>query len=172
MEVIPILNDFPLSEVIFHPRIARQLYSGSPDWELFAQVAEILKHRMVYNGDLLTKEDLSRAQKKFKAVSTWMIGRGMLKNPFLAAEIKGEQFPGKGERIAKLERFQEEIFSSYATMLSGQSHLIMRMIKFWEYFCFLFPNPHKAFKRVKKSINVAKYELAIKENFMQMRDEA
>ncbi|HEY5511912.1 MAG TPA: tRNA-dihydrouridine synthase family protein [Prolixibacteraceae bacterium] len=171
LQVIPVLNDFPLSEVIIHPRIAKQLYSGSPDWELFAQVAVMLKHKLVYNGDLLTIEDLNTAQERFKSINTWMIGRGMLKNPFLAAEIKGVQLPGKGERIATLERFHEEIYSSYAAMLSGQSHLITRMTKFWEYFCFLFPNPHKAFKRVKKSINVAKYEIAIQENFLQLKDE-
>jgi tRNA-dihydrouridine synthase B len=171
MQVIPVLNDFPLSEVIFHPRIAKQLYSGLPDWDLFAQVAGLLKSKMVYNGDLIAKDDLQSAQERFKSVDTWMIGRGMLMNPFLAAEIKGDQLPGKGEKIAKLERFHEEIFGSYAAMLSGQSHLIMRMTKFWEYFCFLFPNPHKSFKRVKKSVSLAKYEIAVTENFMLMRNE-
>lgn len=171
MQVIPVLNDFPLSEVIFHPRIARQLYSGSPDWDLFAQVQGLMKNKLVYNGDLLHADDLRRAQERFKSVDTWMIGRGMLMNPFLAAEIKGAQLPGKGEKIAVLERFHEEIFGSYAAMLSGQSHLIMRMTKFWEYFCFLFPNPHKSFKRVKKSVSLAKYEIAVTENFMLLRDE-
>ena len=26
--VIPVLNEFPLSEIILHPRVAKQLYSG------------------------------------------------------------------------------------------------------------------------------------------------
>jgi hypothetical protein len=43
------------------------------------------------------------------------------------------------------------------------------MTKFWEYFCFLFPDPHKAFKRVKKSVNQSKYEMAVRENFLQLR---
>lgn len=171
LQVTPVLNDFPLTEVIFHPRIARQLYSGSPDWGLFAQVAGLMKHRLVYNGDLCTPEELKKAQEQFKTTDTWMIGRGMLMNPLLAAEIKGVQLPGKGEKIALLERFHEEIFSNYGTMLSGQSHLITRMTKFWEYFCFLFPNPHKSFKRVKKSTSLAKYEVAVTENFAFLRDE-
>ena len=56
-------------------------------------------------------------------------------------------------------------------MLSGQGHLITRMTKFWEYFCFQFPDPHKAFKRVKKSVNMSKYEIAVRENFSQLRNE-
>jgi len=170
-EVVQVLNDYPISEVIFHPRVAKLLYNGSPDWALFEQVLDLINHPLVYNGDLLTPEDFKNAQAQFKTVSTWMIGRGMLKNPFLASEIKGVQLPGRGERIAILERFHADIFSSYATLLSGQSHLIIRMTKFWEYFCFLFPNPHKAYKRVKKSVNQSKYEMAVRENFLQLRSE-
>jgi tRNA-dihydrouridine synthase B len=131
----------------------------------------MISHPLVYNGDLITLENFRDASEKFESVNTWMIGRGMLKNPFLAQEIKGIQLPGRAERIVILERFHEEIFNSYATLLSGQSHLITRMIKFWEYFCFLFPNPHKSFKRVKKSVNQSKYEIAVAENFLQLRNE-
>jgi tRNA-dihydrouridine synthase B len=171
-QVIPVLNDFPLSEIIFHPRVARQLFAGLPDWELFGQVLKIIGHPLVYNGDLITQENYEQAAEKFESVNTWMIGRGMLMNPFMAREVKGIQLPGRAERIVILERFHEEIFSSYATLLSGQSHLITRMIKFWEYFCFLFPNPHKSFKRIKKSVNQSKYEIAVAENFLQLRNES
>ena len=169
--VIPVLNEFPLSEVIFHPRTARQLYSGAPDAELFADAAGRISHPLVYNGDLTDTELFREARDKFPGVSRWMIGRGMLKNPFLAAEIKGSGLPGKEERIILLERFHEEVFNGYSALLSGQGHLITRMTKFWEYFSELFPNPHKSYKRVKKSVNLAKYEIAIRENFLQLRSE-
>jgi tRNA-dihydrouridine synthase B len=170
-EVISILNDYPLFEVILHPRIAKQLYSGTPDWELFEKVSGLIKHPLAYNGDLNTTDDFENAQTRFTSVDTWMIGRGMLKNPFLAMEIKGVQLPARKVRIELLENFHSEILNSYTTMLSGDSHLITRMTKFWEYFCFLFPNPHKSFKRVKKSVNLSKYEIAVRENFMHLRSE-
>ncbi len=170
-EVMPVLNDFPLTEVIIHPRIAKQLYNGTPDRELFEKALGLSKNPVVYNGDIFTSEDFEMIQKQFQSINTWMIGRGLLKNPFLAAELKGVQLPGKEERVVMLEQFHEEIYSNYATLLSGQSHLITRMIKFWEYFCFLFPNPHKAFKRIKKSVNQTKYEIAVRDNFLQLRNE-
>ena len=171
LQVIPVLNDFPLSEVIIHPRVAKQMYNGSPDWELFSQVSGSVKHPLVYNGDITNREEFKNAHDKFATLSGWMIGRGLLKNPFLAAEIKGVQLPGRFEKIEILDRFHTEVLSTYTPMLSGQSHLITRMIKFWEYFCFNFPNPHKAFKRVKKSVNMSKYDLAVRENFLQLRNE-
>jgi tRNA-dihydrouridine synthase len=170
-KVIPVLNDYPLSEIVFHPRVAKQLYNGTPDYDLFEQVSNLTAIPLVYNGDLLTAQDFNTARERFTKVSTWMIGRGLLKNPLLASEIKGTALPGKMERLTLLERFHEEIFSNYAVLLSGQGHLITRMTKFWEYFCFLFPDPHKAFKRVKKSVNLSKYELAVRENFLQLRNE-
>jgi len=170
-QVIPVLNDYPLVEVIFHPRIARQLYSGTPDRDLFEQISVLSSHPLVYNGDLCTVEDFNNAQVKLQSLANWMIGRGLLKNPFLAKEIKGVQLPGRKENIDLLEHFHDEILTGYTAMLSGQSHLITRMTKFWEYFCFLFPLPHKAFKRVKKSVNISKYEMAVKENFLQLRNE-
>ena len=171
LAIIPVLNEYPLVEVILHPRVATQLYSGEPDHEVFGKVSGLCRHELVYNGDLTTSDDFDRVREKFAAVSRWMIGRGMLKNPFLALEIKGRGLPGKVEKIAMLERFHDDIVGNYAAMLSGQRHLIIRMTKFWEYFSFLFPNPHKAFKRVKKSTSMAKYQIAVGENFLQLRSE-
>jgi tRNA-dihydrouridine synthase len=169
--VIPVLNEFPLSEVIFHPRVARQLYTGEPDTALFAEVAGRIVHPLVYNGDITDPGVFGEAQAKFPGVNRWMIGRGMLKNPFLAAEIKGNAPSSKEERIVLLEQFHNEVFNGYSGLLSGQGHLITRMTKFWEFFCEIFPNPHKAYKRVKKSVNLTKYDIAIRENFLQLRSE-
>lgn len=171
LQVVPVLNDFPLTEIIVHPRVARQLYNGTPDQELFKLLQGMIRHPLVYNGDIFNPMDFENARNKFEGISTWMIGRGLLKNPFLAMELKGVQFPGRIEKQRIMEDFQNEILESYASMLSGHSHLITRMTKFWEYFCFLFPNPHKSFKRVKKSVNLSKYEIAVRENFLELRNE-
>lgn len=169
--LIPVLNEFPISEIIFHPRVAKQLYNGSPDWELFEEISRMTQHPIVYNGDLGDAEKFNLARTRFEPVNRWMIGRGMLHNPFLAMEIRGSELPGKDQRIVILESFHDEILQNYSTLLSGQSHLITRMTKFWEFFSELFPNPHKAFKRVKKSVNISKYEIAVRENFLSLRSE-
>ena len=167
--VIDILNDFPLHEVILHPRIARQLYKGVPDEEIFAEVNRRIKHPLVYNGDLASKEDFDRLNDLLSSTGSWMIGRGILKNPFLPALLKNGIFPENRDKGETLKNFHEEVFLNYSRILNGSSHLLMKMEKFWSYFCFAFPDPHKTFKRIKKAANIARYELAVNENFQQLR---
>ena len=62
------------------------------------------------------------------------------------------------------------LFLKYSNFLNGSSHILMRMEKFWSYFCFGFPNAHKTFKRIKKAANIVKYEAAVNENFQRLTD--
>ena len=46
-QVVPVLNQFPLTEVILHPRIAKQLYDGEILDSAFQFALQNLKHRLV-----------------------------------------------------------------------------------------------------------------------------
>lgn len=168
-KIIEVLNEFPLSEIILHPRFAKQLYRGSPDEAIFAAVHKTLKHQLIYNGDIETIENITRLDDLFGDITGWMIGRGILKNPFLPILLKTGHLSGREETAVILRNFYEEIFLNYAKLLSGNSHLLMRMEKFWNYFCFVFPDPHKTFKRIKKAANIVKYETAVNENFQRLK---
>ena len=167
-KVIPILNEFHLNEVILHPRIAKQLYRGIADTEVFLRAAEISKHPLVYNGDILTQDDFYHLNDLFKTTTSWMVGRGFLKDPFLPVKLKQLPLPEKKARAVLLSQFHDQIFFSYSKLLSGNSHLLTRMIKFWSYFCYSFPDPAKSFKRIKKAGTTAKYETALRENFQRL----
>ena len=169
-QIIDILNEFPLSEVILHPRFGKQLYRGEPDEVVFAEVHKTLNHKLVYNGDIESVENLNRLNHQFGDINTWMIGRGILKNPFLPMLLKNGCLPEKEDRAIILRNFHDEIFLEYSNLLSGSSHLLMRMEKFWSYFCFVFPDSHKTFKRIKKAANLVKYDAAVNENFQRFRD--
>jgi tRNA-dihydrouridine synthase B len=169
-KIIDTLNEFPLSEIILHPRFGKQLYRGEPDEAVFAEVLKLVKHQMVYNSDIESIENFNRLNHQFDNITTWMIGRGTLKNPFLPMLLKKVDLPEKEERAVILRKFHDEIFTKYSALLSGGSHILMRMEKFWSYFCFSFPDPHKTFKRVKKAANLVKYEAAVNENFQRLRN--
>ena len=85
-----------------------------------------------------------------------MLGRGILKNPFLPVLLKKGSFSGMEEKSKILRNFYEEILYNYSKLLSGNDHLLMRMKKFWSYFSFSFNDPHKTFKRIKKADNMGK----------------
>ena len=168
-KIIDIMNDFPLSEIILHPRFGKQLFRGTPDEDVFAEVHKILKHPLVYNGDIVNIENYNRLRKLYSDITSWMLGRGILKNPFLPVLLKNGYFSGIEEKAKILRNFYEEIFFNYSKLLSGNSHLLMKMEKFWSYFCFSFTDPHKTFKRIKKADNMVKYETAVNENFQRLK---
>ena len=55
--LIPILNDYPLLNITIHPRTGKQQYSGQVDLDTFEQTLPLLKHQVIYNGDLCTVAD-------------------------------------------------------------------------------------------------------------------
>ena len=84
---LPVLNRYPLAEVIVHPRTAGQMYGGRPDDLRFAAVLAESKHPVVYNGDINTLGDFFRREEQFANIAAWMSGRGILVEPHLAAAI-------------------------------------------------------------------------------------
>lgn len=88
-ELIPILNDIPLKNVTIHPRIGKQIYSGVPDMDTFSQVLPLIKHPVIYNGDVCTAEGFNVIRSRFPQIEDIMIGRGILYDPLLPLKIKG-----------------------------------------------------------------------------------
>ena len=88
--IIPIFNKFQLSELIIHPRIGKQLYKGEADTERFASLIPYINAPLVYNGDIVSVESFERISIAMQPVKQFMLGRGLLANPFLAEQIKND----------------------------------------------------------------------------------
>ena len=87
--LIPILNDYPLLSVTIHPRIGKQIYTGVPDMDTFSQVLPLLRHPVIYNGDIFTLERYNYLRQQYPTIDAFMLGRGVLYNPTLPLQIKG-----------------------------------------------------------------------------------
>lgn len=149
-QIIPVLNDFPVSEVILHPRIASQLYKGSIYESAFEFASENLDHSLVFNGDINSIEDFNHRSKQFSQVSDWMIGRGVLKNVFLPSQIKGQHF-SEFEKRTLLQNFNELVAASYIQNMDNEGNAANKISQFWSYFCYHFNDPKKQLKRIKKA---------------------
>lgn len=163
-KIIDVLNQFPLEEVIFHPRTASNMYDAKANPLLFAEVVPKVKHSMVFNGDIFSESYFQELKVILPEQNTWMIGRGLMINPALASQIKGKVFEAK-ELREKMKKFHDQLLEAYSVRLQGDSHLLMKMNQFWSYFSESFENPHKAMKLVKKSSNLLKYNAAVVEIF-------
>lgn len=148
--LLPVLNQYPLEEVIIHPRIGIQKYEGETDLNVFEQCLAILKHPVVYNGDIRTYDDFKRLSHRFQNVSQWMIGRGCLADPFLPTVIKtgDTEIP---DRIETIKRFHDDLFEEYSRILYGPLHLLNRMKGIWRYLSSSLKDGEKFTKKIYKT---------------------
>lgn len=165
LTLLPMLAPYPLSEIIIHARLGEQLYRGTVDLDHFDRCRAATGHRLVYNGDIVTLEQFSRLQKRFDSVDSWMIGRGLLINPFLPAQIKGIEPPPR-QRLEILRSFHDDLYTSLREHLDGPGHLLGRMKQVWIYFIGAFPEREKLLKKITRA-STEKSFLAAVDRVMQ-----
>ena len=167
-ELMPIFNRFPLDELIIHPRTGVQMYEGDVDLDIFEQCLNLSKHRVVYNGDIDSPEKLEMLSKRFGSVERWMIGRGLLRDPFLAEKIKYHTEKSYPEKIKILRAFHDHLFDEYSKVLYGPSHITNKMKEIWTYMGGFFDNGGKIQKRIKKMHHRDNYVDVVNKVFDEM----
>jgi tRNA-dihydrouridine synthase B len=160
LELVPLINRYPLSEVIIHPRTASQMYAGTPDLDMFARCLETITHPVVYNGDINSVADFKRLSERFPSVRRWMIGRGLLVDPFLALAIRGDHSAGDGD-VARIRSFLDELYDCYREQLSGPGPVLGRMKELWVYQSQWFVDGPRNTKKIQRSQTLAQYERAV-----------
>jgi tRNA-dihydrouridine synthase B len=162
-DVFPVLDKYPLKNIAIHARIGKQLYKGGVDLESFQQCIDNTKHKLYYNGDITSVAGFKEMQERFPNIDHWMIGRGLIADPFLPKMIKDNttNYPENSMEIFK--NFHDTIFEQYKEFLSGPTPIRMKMLGFWEYFAQSFDNPQKVYKKIKKASNIQKYQVTVTE---------
>ena len=110
--IIPIFNKYPLSELIIHPRIGKQLYKGEADVERFKALIPFINAPLVYNGDIFSVESFGHIRGTVLPVNQFMLGRGILANPFLAEDIKASVIARRDDEANRrfdVESIQESV---------------------------------------------------------------
>ena len=153
--IINILNNYPLKEVIIHPRTGKQKYSGKVYLEEYKLATETMLAPLVYNGDICTKADLNKVVDLCPTTNTFMIGRGILANPFLAEQIKKISCEEPENR--RLQAFMSDLLDAQIERLSGDAHILLKMTSYWEYLANYFDKPKKVYKAIKKTKKVEEY---------------
>jgi len=148
--LLPVIDPYPLSEIIIHPRTGLQRYQGPVDLDAFEDCLAVTRHPVVYNGDIRTVDDFSRLSRRFGRVHAWMIGRWSLVDPFLPGRITTgvDDIPDK---IHRMQRFHDALFEGYNRVLDGPSHVLGKMKGFWQYFSLPFEDCKKTMKKITKT---------------------
>lgn len=158
-KLIPVFNQYRISELTIHARIGKQLYSGVTDQDTFDKALSQLTIPVVYNGDIFSLHDFEKADERFPAINTWMLGRGLLSDPFLPATIKGLPLPA--EKKAQIRKFVDDLYFAYRKQLNDNPAVLGILKEYWRYLAESFDNPHQVFKLLKKVTGFDEYEDAV-----------
>ena len=159
--VMSVFNRYPLESVTVHPRTGVQMYTGTPDMETFAWCLSECRHPVIYNGDITCLEGFRELERRFTEVAGWMVGRGVLVNPFLPGLLKGRPAESPDRKNARFQSFHDDLFERYRTRLSGPGHLLDRMKGLWKYFAGGFRDSETARKRIHKARSLSQYQTAV-----------
>jgi tRNA-dihydrouridine synthase B len=163
LETLPVLDKYPLKNIAIHARIGKQLYKGGVDLDAFQRCVDNTKHKLYYNGDITNVAAFKDMQERFPMLDHFMIGRGLIADPFLPSMIKNDTTIYPKDRWKIFSEFHDTIYEQYDAALSGPTPIKMKMQGFWGYFSQSFSNPQKTFKKIKKANNRNAYKQAVAE---------
>lgn len=158
-EILQIYNQYPLKEVIIHPRVRRDFYKGKPDLDAFAKALEACKHPVCYNGDIFTREDYVNLINRFPGINRIMLGRGIIANPGLVREIK------TGQKITKeeLRQYHDALYAGYLADLGAETDVLFKMKEVWFYLGTNFQDSDKIIKKIHKAKKPEEYKMVVRE---------
>jgi tRNA-dihydrouridine synthase B len=162
IKVLEIINDYPVKELIIHGRTGKQYYTGSIQLEYVKEFFNMSKIPCVYNGDVFEYSDYEKI--KELAGNKIMLGRGLISNPFLAMEIKGDKIE-QSEKVKLIKRFHDELYISYQNYLYGGKHLLDKMKGIWIYLSSHLCESEELLKKIKRSKTIDNYNIIISQYF-------
>lgn len=157
LKALPALDKYPIKNIGIHARLGKQLYKGGVDLDGFERCIDNTKHTIFYNGDITSLEVFQQLKKRFTTINHWMIGRGLIANPFLPMMLKNESNQLPVDFIIPFKKFHNTLLEQHTEALSGDKHVIMKMSSYWNYFEELFPNEKREIKKIKKAKSLDVY---------------
>lgn len=173
--LLEIYNQYPLYELIIHPRTQKDFYGNTPRWDIFAYAVKESKNPLCYNGDIFTPKDVRKFTETFPGVEKIMLGRGVIANPFLTELMENTEYVEttdaadiSGQRILdkkRLRAFHDEVYANYRGISSGDLPALFKMKEIWTYMLRTFPENKKLAKKLKKTEKPADYLSVAEELF-------
>ena len=179
--LMKIYNQYPISEVIIHPRTRKEFYKGEPHLDVFGELLAMSKHPVCYNGNLFTVRDYEQFRARFPQVERVMIGRGVLADPGLMRRLKSLEHAQKtGEDASRKENdmeqpgseiyrtgkqelraFHDTIFRQYREIFDEDKNAIFHMKELWSYLMHSFEGSESYAKKIRKTSSLNEYRCEV-----------
>ena len=158
--ILEVLNNYPIHSIILHTRTGKQLYRGNTDPDAFSTCRNISLHPMVYNGDIYNLPGFLTLKSAFPDLTTWMLGRGALMNPFLPMEIKGHLL-SDSEKRTRLTAFHKDLFDNARQSIPQEKKHLGWMKAIWYYMSGVFSDGEKLFRNIKRTSSISEYHQSV-----------
>lgn len=163
-------NTLNFSEIIIHPRIGKQMYTGEASLEKFNALVPLINKPLVYNGDIFTTDRYNSILSSLSSLSCLsilsfdiMLGRGLLTDPFLAEEIKN--IDNQQDKKQRLHNFVVDLYIARLHHAGGSPKIIGSMKELWKYMMNIFDDPQNVWRKVKKVNHLDEYEDSVEKIF-------
>ncbi len=157
--LLAIYENYPMEELIIHPRLQQEGYAGTPHMEAFAKAASRLTCPLCYNGDITSPAALMRLRERFPNLETVMLGRGILQNPALLSQIKSPT--SCDAELSTLRAFHDTLLSRYREIMSGDTNTLYKMKDLWTFLGRSFSDADRHLKKIKKADSISDYKIAV-----------
>ena len=154
--ILEIYNEYPLEELIIHPRTREDFYGNVPNLTVFEEAMKLSRNPVCYNGDIFTKQDYENLLQRFSTLDKVMLGRGIIGNPGLAEEVRN----GTETDRKKVKDFHNELLTAYSSLLSGDKNILYKMKSFWVYMGDFYCD-EKTAKKIKKVKRLEEYKSVV-----------
>ena len=151
-DILDIYNDYPVKRLILHLRTREEFYSGDIHSEAYEYAYAHTDIPLVYNGDLLSIEDVKSVENKYPDTEGVMIGRGYLMRPGFAGN---ERLLGNYTDINRVFDFAEELCLRYEEVLFGEKPVLFKL---WGHLKESIPDGDEFFKKIKKTKHLDEYK--------------
>jgi tRNA-dihydrouridine synthase B len=110
LDLGPRLEAAGVASLTLHPRSAKQMYTGTADHALTAELVERVAVPVIASGDIVDRAGAQRVLDSTGAAAV-MVGRGAQGQPWTLQEIaeRSSERPEPGDVVAELIRFMREV---------------------------------------------------------------
>lgn len=158
IQLLQRLEGYPLEFIVVHPRLGVQQYEGVPDWDAFDTLVSATSHELVYSGDIWSVGDFQRLQLRYPTIRQWMLGRGLLRNPFLAEQIKLKS-PLTENAIGRFEKFYDDLLLAWRASGVVEKGILNGLKELWHYFSVFFCLSDEELKILLRMNNLDDFEV-------------
>ena len=156
VSILEVFNRFPIRELIIHPRVRKQFYSGALRRDMFAYAMDHSRNPLCFNGEIRTLAQAEALPSDFPGLNAVMIGRGLLADPGM---LSG------GTDRKTLRAFMEDLLEAYTQAFGSARNAMFRLKENWSYLYPRFAGSEKLWKQLRKTTDPAQFRAITREIF-------